>query len=171
MKKTNDDIQVGGQPDIEEIIAGLADAAAPVKSAALAELSDLNLHELHIFGCIWPKIGYERRREIISRLIELAEDNFEFSFDAIFKRCLKDPDEVVRIRSIEGLWENEESSFMETLIDIMKTDSALAVREAAANALGRFSLLAEHDKLPPGAIPVLSRALLGVCRMKIPRWI
>jgi HEAT repeat protein len=53
---------------------------------------------------------------------------------------------------------------MEMLIDIMKTDSALAVREAATNALGSFSLLAEHDKLPPGATPMLSRALLGVYR-------
>ncbi len=162
MKKTNDDNRAGGQPDIEEIITALADATTPLKSTALAELSDLNVHELHLFGCIWPKIEYKRRREIISRLIELAEDNFEFSFDAIFKRCLKDPDEVVRARSIEGLWENEESSFMETLIDMMQTDSALAVREAAANALGKFSMLAEHDKLPPGVIPMLSRALLGV---------
>lgn len=164
MKITNDDVRAGGEPDIETIIAGLADGAAPVKNAALAELSDLNSRELRLFDRVWPKIGQKRRLEIMSWLVELAEDNFEFNFDGLFKRGLKDPDEHVRVRAIEGLWENEESSFMETLIDIVQADSGPSVREAAANALGRFSLLAEHGKLPSGSTTKLSRALLGVYR-------
>ena len=164
MKTTNDDAKLPGQPDIESIIVGLSDDDAPIKSAALSELSDLSTQELRLFDRVWPKLETKRRLEIVSRLVGLAEDNFEFTFDGIFKRGLKDPDERVRIRAIEGLWENEESSFMETLIDIMEKDSSMEAREAAANALGRFGLLAEHDKLPAGATPRISQALLGVYR-------
>jgi hypothetical protein len=92
--------------------------------------------------------------------MEMAEDNPEFNFDAIFKHRLNDPDAEIRIRAIQGLWENEETSLIDHLIKIMKDDISPGVRKEAAMALGRFAMLSEHQKLDPDYIHMLSEALL-----------
>ena len=96
------------------------------------------------------------------RLVELAEDNVGLSFDGIFKRRLKDQDAEVRTIAIEGLWENEETSLVEPLISLMEQDASAEVQQAAASALSRFALLAEHRKLPPDYATRLSQSLLAV---------
>lgn len=154
--------QLPAEPaSIEDVISGLPDGNRPLASSDLAELSDLNPEEAGLFNQAWEGIEPGRRRQIINRLVELAEDNIEFNFDVIFKHCLKDTDAEVRRKAIEGLWENEEACFIPVLIDLMQQDSAVGVREAAAIALGRFAMLAEHGKLAPKYVNGISRALLG----------
>ena len=77
---------------IEETIANLSDSAKPLLSSRLTELSNLNAPELALFEKAWQTMEPKRRRQIIYRLVELAEDNFELDFDDIFKRRLKDED-------------------------------------------------------------------------------
>jgi HEAT repeat protein len=149
-----------GPSAIERVIADLADSEKPLTSLGLAELSDLKPEELRLFDRVWEEIEPKRRRQIIYQLVELAEDNIELNFDGIFKHRLKDPSDEVRAKAIEGLWENEEASFIEPLINLMERDSSVKVREAAATALGRFTILAEYHKLVPEHISRLSRALL-----------
>jgi len=74
------------------------------RSTDLAELSELDRDEMETFKQAWSPLGPERRRHIISRLVELAEDNVELNFNEIFKLGLSDPDEEVRIKAIAGLW-------------------------------------------------------------------
>ncbi len=144
MKKQSNRIIAAKPASVKDIIADLADSDKPIVDSGLAELSDLNPGELRLFNQVWERIEPNRRQQIIYRLVELAEDNIDLSFDAIFKRCLKDPNEEVRRKAIEGLWENEEASFIEPLINLMEQDSSVRVREAAAIALGRFAMLAEQ---------------------------
>jgi HEAT repeat protein len=107
-------------------------------------------------------IDVKRRRRIIHRFYELAEDDVCLDFDGIFKHRLWDEDEEVRHLAIDGLWENEEVSTIEPLISLTKQDSSHKVQAAATLALGRFAMLAEHQKISKEYIPRLSQLLLTI---------
>ena len=109
---------------IEEIIAELGDDDKSILSSKLSELSNLDSTALELFIDSWATIETERRRQIVVRLAEIAEDNVILSFDGIFKYCLKDGDDEVRSTAIEGLWENEESSLIDPLINMLEEDSS-----------------------------------------------
>jgi HEAT repeat protein len=153
-------------PPIEEIIAELANPDKPLLNSGLAELSNLQPQAQEFFNKIWPTIETKRRREIISRLVELAEDNFELDFDNIFKECLSDPDAEIRSQSIEGLWENEEPSLIGHLINLLENDKSEMVQATAATALGKFVTLAQDKKLRSSHISNVYQVLLAAVRDK-----
>jgi HEAT repeat protein len=148
-------------PTIENIITDIADSNKRLLSSKLAELSNLSSPQLELLEETWRVIDPARRRQIVQRLVELAEDNIEFNFDGIFKFCLKDEDASVRSEAIEGLWENEEPSLIQPLIMLLKQDSSAKVKEAAAKALGKFALLAEYGKLRSNHALKVEEALLA----------
>ena len=147
---------------IEETIAALSDSAKPLLSSRLTELSNLNAQELALFEQAWKTIEPKRRRQIIYRLVELAEDNFELDFDDIFKNRLKDEDADVQSKAIEGLWESEETCLIDPLIELLEPESPEKVQATAATALGKFAMLAELEKLRPKHKTRVCRTLLGV---------
>jgi len=162
MRRRKDNSEELAMPSpIEEIIPDISNSDQPLSSAALAELSNLDLSELALFRQAWMDIEPRRRREIMSRLVELAEDDFELNFDSVLTSCLSDPDPEVRSSAIEGLWENEESSLINPLIDILERDESEMVQEAAAAALGKFAMLAEHRKLRPCHESRICQALMA----------
>ena len=146
---------------IEEIITDLGNSDKPLLSSRLTDLASLGSDELKLLEQIWPTIEPERRQQIVSRLVELIEDNFDLNFDVIFKICLTDQDAEVRSKAIEGLWENEEPSLTNALIDLLEHDSSEKVQAAAATALGRFAMLAEHQKLRSSHTSRVYQALLA----------
>jgi len=123
-------------------------------------LSNLSSAELEYLQQSWPAIEVEQRRQIMHRLIELAEDNLELNFDRVLKYCLQDPDSEVRTSAIEGLWENEEAALISPLINLLEQDISEGVRAAAATALGKFALLAEHQKLRSDHVARIQGTLL-----------
>jgi len=147
---------------IEETIADLGNCDKPLLSSRLIELSNLNPEELELLQQAWAVIEPKRRRQIIYRLVELAEDNFELNFDSIFTSCLKDQDAEVRSKAIEGLWESEEASLINPLINLLEQDSSEKVQAAAATALGKFTMLAELKKLRSCHTSKICQALLTV---------
>jgi len=147
---------------IEETVAALGDSARPLLSSRLAELSNLNAQELALFEQTWKIIEPKRRRQIMYRLVELAEDNFELDFDDIFKSHLKDKDADVQSKAIEGLWESEETCLIDPLIELLKPESPEKVQAAAATALGKFAMLAELEKLRSKHKTKVCRVLLGI---------
>jgi len=149
-------------PPVEQTITKLVNPDTKLLDSWLTDLSGLNPAELEQLEQAWPTIEAKRRGQIIYRLVELAEDNFELDFDDIFKGRLKDEDAGVRIKAIEGLWENEEASLIDPLIDLLEKDSSEEVQAAAATALGKFALLAELEKLRPNHRDRVSRSLLAV---------
>jgi HEAT repeat protein len=147
---------------IEEIIASLSNPDKSVASSSLVQLSNLNWEELKPLDKAWETIEPKRRRQIVNRLVELAEENFELNFDGIFKSRLKDSDEEVRSAAIEGLWESEETSLIDQLINLLEGDSSEKVQAVAATALGKFALLAELRKLRSSHKSKISQALLAI---------
>jgi HEAT repeat protein len=155
-------MEPGLPPPVEQTIAKLVNPETKLSDSWLVDFSSLNSAELKKLEQAWPTIETKRRRQVIYRLVELTEDNFELDFDSIFKRCLKDEDAEVRSKAIEGLWENEEASLIEPLIELLEKDSSEAVQAAAATALGKFALLAELEKLRPNHKARISQSLLAV---------
>jgi HEAT repeat protein len=145
---------------IEETIAELANSDKALLNSKLAELSNLSSEELTLFEQAWATFEPKRRRQIMYRLVELAEDNFELDFDSIFKSRLKDPDDKVRSKAIEGLWESEEASLIGPFIRLLEKDASEEVQAAAATALGKFAMMAELKKLRPSHKAKICQALL-----------
>ena len=120
---------------LEAFLDSLADLACDVPTTDFIEVSDLSPSELGKFARSWFHIPVERQRWIIDTMMELAEDNPELDFCAVFKMCLKDKDEAVLQKAIEGLWEYDDRSVIPGLVQILVSDKDPAVRASAAVAV------------------------------------
>jgi HEAT repeat protein len=148
--------------NIKQIISDLANVDKPLLNNSLADLSNINNEGLNYFNQIWLEIDKDRRRKVISRLLELAEENFELNFDAIFKSCLRDKDPEVRAKVIEGLWESEDTTLITPFIKMLNENSSEIVQAAAAKALSKYAMLAELKKLGTFSSSRVSQALLAI---------
>jgi len=147
---------------IEATLDYLASDDKPLVSSKLADLSKLNPEEVELFEQTWVAIEPERRRQIIYRLVELAEDDAKLDFDSIFRGLLNDQDAEVRSKAIEGLWESEDTSLINPLIELLEHDSSEKVQAAAATALGKFVMLVELEKLRSSYKSKIERVLLRI---------
>ncbi|RJO62894.1 MAG: PBS lyase [Dehalococcoidia bacterium] len=161
-QKTDEPKVAPQQTPLAEILAHIADTSQPLSNAELGELSDLSVDELKDLEATWSRIDTERKRQILARLEELSEDNVELNFDRIYRSAIYDADDDVRRKAVEGLWENCEPSLVRPLIRLVQQDPAAEVRSAAATALGRFALLAEHQKISGENRLRISQTLLSV---------
>lgn len=134
---------------LNKILADLADNEKPLATSRLAYLSGLSKEEVRALEQVWPGFDPPRRRQLVERLVDLAEDNTELDFNAVFRRCLCDEEPDIRVMAIEGLWECEDRWLLYTLERMIASDPSPEVRAAAAIALGRYCLLAEMGKLRP----------------------
>ena len=132
---------------LELFLEALADPDTKVPASDFVEVSDLHPDELGQFARAWFGFPVDRQRWIVSTMVELAEDTPELDFGAIFKMCLKDGDEQVLEKAMEGLWEHEDRSVISGLIHVLHSDKGSQVRSAAAVALGKFPLLVQEGKL------------------------
>ncbi|MFC1913163.1 HEAT repeat domain-containing protein [Chloroflexota bacterium] len=145
---------------LKETIAELSNSDKPLLYSRLADLSNLNPAELAAWEQAWATIEPERQRQIMSRLIELAEDNVELDFKSIFRSRLEDRDSEVQSKAINGLWESEDASLVDPLIHLLEQAGSEQVQAAAAAGLGKFAMLAEHNKLRSSHTDKICQALL-----------
>lgn len=146
----------------EEYLQQLADTGAPVVVAKLANLSNLSREEAPVVEKLWPSLPIERRREVVSDLVDLAEDNVELDFAPVFHVALQDSEGDIRTKAIEGLNEADEPWVMDSLIKLMIGDSDEGVRAMAAIGLRRFALMAELEEMGPTRAGRVERALMAV---------
>lgn len=145
---------------LENYLKELRDVEKPLAVAKLVNLSDLSKEEMEAFKSVWPGIDVARRREIVERLVELTEDDFELDYTEIFRLCLGDGDGGVRAKAIDGLSECEERSLLDPLISLLLGDLEDSVRAAAAAALSTFAMLAEFGELKANDADKVEKALL-----------
>lgn len=134
------------------------------KARTLMQLSDLRPRQLEGFLEVWLRAPVNRRRTVVSMLTELAEDNFELFFDQIFQAVLADPDPEVRRLAAEGLWENDDITVADRLLELLRSDPDAGVRAQAATTLGHFAYLAEMGELAPVDAQRIGRALLAAAQ-------
>lgn len=147
---------------LEEYIKELGDPRRPLTVSKLTRLSGLPPDQMTVFATAWPALPVERRRKIVRELNELAEDNVELDFEAVFRQALSDSDAQVRVKAVEGLWESANRHLIDPLINLLENDPVEEVRVAAATALGRYAVMGEMGELRPADLKKVEETLLGV---------
>ena len=132
---------------LEQFLESLTGDSTDLSQSDFIEVSDLMPEELGQFVRTWFTIPVERKRWTISTMVELTEDNPELDFSAVFKLCLKEQDEEVLENAMEGLWEHEDRSVINGLINVLHSSNSHRVRAAAAVALGKFPVLVQEGKI------------------------
>lgn len=147
---------------LPDLLTDLTDADKPVTYSGLLQLTDLPVEGLAELKTVWPKLSAERRREIVRKLVELADDNVEFDFSSIFKSCLSDDDDAIREMAARGLWETEDRAMIRPLVKLLENDSSPEVRASAAMSLKNFAVMAQNGKLLTRDGDRIRQALLAV---------
>jgi HEAT repeat protein len=130
-----------------EYLDQLTDPATRLKVADFQRLAGLPSREIKALRSRWSGLDVRRRRRIIQELTDLAEDNVELDFDAVFVLGLSDDDPPVRLQSIRGLWEHEGPDILDALLEMLAADEDVAVRAEAALNLSHFVDLHEEGRL------------------------
>ncbi len=110
----------------------------------------------------WREVESDRRRELLDRMAELADDNIDLDFSAIFRACLADEDSGVRARAARNLWDSDDRTNIRPLLGLLTQDDSAVVRAEAAAALGKFVEMAEDGKLLRREGQRIADALVGV---------
>ena len=147
---------------LDLVVDDLGNPDGPIRHTDLTQLSGLSRAGVLEVMSAFAKAPEERRRELVDRMIELAEDNIELDFTAVLRACLRDRDAEVRARAAQGLWDSEDRTLVRPLIDLLLKDEAPAVREAAATALAKFAELASEGRLVKRDVQRIGDALLTV---------
>jgi HEAT repeat protein len=146
MSSTSHQNQETNQPvDPAEILNEIA--AGHIESGRLAELSDLSRAQLETFADCWTGVPPDRKQETARTLYQLSLDNIGLDFSRIFHHLLSDENEAIRALAVQGLWEDDSTSFLLNLVYLAHNDSSSAVQQAVAEILGRFCFEAEIDML------------------------
>jgi len=133
--------------EFSEYLRDLRDPASHLSVAGLRHLHDLTSERAEALRSAWPEMDAERRQQVVCQLAELAEDNVELDFDAVFFTALDDPEAAIRGAAVRGLWEYEERDLIGPLLQLLEKDEEPEVRAEAALALGRFVLMFEFGNL------------------------
>jgi HEAT repeat protein len=147
---------------IERTLTELADRDRPLRTAPLTSLTGLTGDERVELAERWPALPVDRRRQVIERLGNHAEDNVELDIDAVFIEALADADAEVRVGAVRGLWEHTERDVLAPLLDLVRDDPSPAVRAEAALALGRFVMLGEFEEARPRDVEQVTDTLRAV---------
>ena len=147
---------------LPDLLTDLTDVEKPVTYSGLLQLTDLPVEGLAELKSVWPKLSTERRREIVRKLIELADDNVEFDFSSIFKSCLTDDDDAIREMAAKGLWETEDRTMIRPLVKLLENDTCAEVRASAAMSLKNFAVMSQYGKLLTRDGDSIRQALLAV---------
>ncbi len=150
--------------DFNSALVHLREQGTMLSRTALSALSGADRQELAVFAQTWIDLPVERRRRAAQMLVDLAENNFELDFDVLFRHLLGDEDPQVRAQAIDGLWEDEDSRLINPLVGFLRSDPDGLVRAAAAEALGRFVLLAEYNRLQAPQADLVHDALVATIR-------
>jgi len=133
--------------EFERALERVRDETYALSREAVLALSDPTGAEAEAFALCVAQLGGDRRRELLARMAEAAEESFELEFSGLFRACLADADAAVRRTAVEGLWEDERPGLLGNLLAMLETDPDASVRAAVAVALGRFVYMAEGDEL------------------------
>ena len=145
----------------QDALKHLHDDHTALSAEALSALSSADKTQIAAFARTWGALPVERRRRAAQRMVELAEQNIELDFNALFRHLLGDDDAPVRANGIEGLWEDEDAALVKPFAAFLRNDPDAGVRAATADALGRFLLLAEYGRLANGQAETIGEALLA----------
>jgi HEAT repeat protein len=145
---------------LETLLPKLENNEAPLSVKELSDLSAIGRADHEQFLDVWRRLSIQRRRTIIDRLADVAEDNAELDFTRVFLAGLLDDDVQVRAQSIKALWEYEGRDLPQMLLRLLADPEAI-VRSEAALGLGRILLRAELSETGDPHSDEIESALRG----------
>ena len=157
-----EDLRIRPDVSVDQLIARLLHDAHTPPLESLYALSDLSLRDAESLRTQWDLIAAERRRAVIEQLVEQAQVDFFLQLGRLLRLALEDSDAGVRQTAIEGLWDDEAGDLIGSFVHILGNDPEVAVRAAAASALGAYVLAGELDELDAALAMRVEEALLGV---------
>lgn len=116
----------------------------------LAEVDALSMLEgddLERFRPVWAGLPAGARARLIRALQTAAEQRLRLDFSALNHLALADADPQVRLAGVQAALEDRSPALLQALLKLVQSDPETDVRQAAAEDLARFTLLAELDDL------------------------
>jgi len=147
-----------------DVLKQLQDSEKTFPPTSLYHFSDLRPQDMVALRAVWSALTLERRRNVMSDLLDLSEANYEVTIIEVFRLGLTDEDGLVRASAVRGLWEDEDPALIAVYIKLLQTDPVLEARAAAASALGRYVYLGEIDEISPENKQRAEAALLACWR-------
>lgn len=125
--------------NLEDALAALRNETEGevLPSGVVYRLSALTGEDLEAFKTTWAELAVEKRRRIVHFLGELAEINYDLSFDELTHVFFADADPEVRATAVDLTWYDVSVPTFHVLMKLADDDVGL-VRAAAISALGRF---------------------------------
>jgi HEAT repeat protein len=154
LRQTNDE-----QADFARALEAIADEE-PLPQPELDSLSMLEGSDLQRFREVWAKLPAGARARLVSSLYSVAEQRLRVDYSAVNHLALEDSDPEVRLAGIHSAIEDRSPALRDRLLELIGADDSIDVRDAAAEDLARFTLLAELDDLDAEATTQL-RTRLG----------
>lgn len=148
---------------LDEVLYRLWREADELPMNELAALSDLARPEADEVRRVWPQINLLRRRSVIATVADLYAGYLGLDFSAFLRIAIDDSDAVVRRFAILGL--NEEGAAPDLLgryMQMLQSEEDVAVRAAAAAALGVYILEGELEELDAALAMRAEQALMAV---------
>ena len=94
------------------------------RAVDLKALSGLLEEDIERFARSWPLLPPQVRLSLVRSLVEVAEDDFEMDFSAVFRLVMGDEDAEIRALAIEGLHEDEDVRLVPRFAKCLQEDSA-----------------------------------------------
>ncbi len=127
---------------LDQVLAG--ETLAP---NAWEQLSALSGERYATFRTLWDSLTAPQRLGLLDSLHTEAEATAHLDFTPIWLLALEDPSPKVRLAGIEYSADEDGDWLVDPLLRLCSSDPDVAVRAAAADALGRFAYLAEVGDL------------------------
>lgn len=134
---------------VEELLVRLADDEAEVPENEYFALSDLTHRQVDILRRLWAAIPVARRRHALDTLVAAQDEYLALDIAALLAVALHDADAAIRRAAVAALDETPQPELLGWLIHLAREDDDVAVRAAAAQALGAFVLAGELDEIEP----------------------
>jgi HEAT repeat protein len=134
----------------------------PIPQAELDALSVLEGGDLDKFREVFDGLPAEGRARLVRGLRGAAEQRLRLDYSAVNRLALNDADARVRLAGVQCALEDRSPALLSRLLELVRSDPSTDVRQAAAEDLSRFTLLAELDDLDEQTTSNLRRTLLEV---------
>ncbi len=147
---------------LSETLEAIAQGDRYTSSLLLYRLSGLPSEQMESWPDSWLGLDEKQRIHVVTRLVELAEDDFAVDFNAVFRKALTDPAPEVRSQAIDGLWEDGGLDLLPVLLEMATKDDFPIVRARAASSLGRYVFLGEVEELDEKTLATIVDALFSI---------
>lgn len=144
----------------EDVKQALLNKDKPFPSHLIYYFSDSPKEDLSKIAEVWPQVWTERRRGLLEDMEKFSEADTLLFFDPLAMICLDDPDPIARATAIRLLWQSEDENLAPKLLKMLEDDPEVAVRAAAATALGIYVYYGELEEISTDIFEAIITALI-----------